>query len=154
MLDKISIISSKIKRNCLSLVIASVIISIIFGKSIAREVEFLLVIDMLIFFLILFCLFIDSMIDIINNIRSYDSIISWFKHLLITRYPFPASMIMNISILIKTLIKSNYAFERFVGIIFAILMIQVCMVFIYVIVSGLIIPLGKLLIILFRGDTL
>ena len=33
-------------------------------------------------------------------------------------------------------------------------MIQVCMVFIYVIVSGLIIPLGKLLIILFRGDTL
>ena len=41
MLDKISIISSKIKRNCLSLVIASVIISIIFGKSIAREVEFL-----------------------------------------------------------------------------------------------------------------
>lgn len=40
MLDKISIISSKIKRNCLSLVIASVIISIIFGKSIAREVEF------------------------------------------------------------------------------------------------------------------
>lgn len=125
MLDKISIISSKIKRNCLSLVIASVIISIIFGKSIAREVEFLLVIDMLIFFLILFCLFIDSMIDIINNIRSY-----------------------------KTLIKSNYAFERFVGIIFAILMIQVCMVFIYVIVSGLIIPLGKLLIILFRGDTL
>ena len=44
MLDKISIISSKIKRNCLSLVIASVIISIIFGKSIAREVEFLLVI--------------------------------------------------------------------------------------------------------------
>ena len=64
MLDKISIISSKIKRNCLSLVIASVIISIIFGKSIAREVEFLLVIDMLIFFLILFCLFIDSMIDI------------------------------------------------------------------------------------------
>lgn len=61
---------------------------------------------------------------------------------------------MNISILIKTLIKSNYAFERFVGIIFAILMIQVCMVFIYVIVSGLIIPLGKLLIILFRGDTL
>ena len=48
MLDKISIISSKIKRNCLSLVIASVIISIIFGKSIAREVEFLLVIDMLI----------------------------------------------------------------------------------------------------------
>lgn len=73
---------------------------------------------------------------------------------LITRYPFPASMIMDISILIKTLIKSNYAFERFVGIIFAILMIQVCMVFIYVIVSGLIIPLGKLLIILFRGDTL
>lgn len=128
--------------------------SIIFGKNIAREVEFLLVIDMLIFFLILFCLFIDSMIDIINNIRSYDSIISWFKHFLITRYPFPASMIMNISILIKTLIKSNYAFERFVGIIFAILMIQVCMVFIYVIVSGLIIPLGKLLIILFRGDTL
>ncbi len=118
MLDKISIISSKIKRNCLSLVIASVIISIIFGKSIAREVEFLLVIDMLIFFLILFCLFIDSMIDIINNIRSYDSIISWFKHFLITRYPFPASMIMDISILIKTLIKSNYAFERFVGIIF------------------------------------
>lgn len=109
---------------------------------------------MLIFFLILFCLFIDSMIDIINNIRSYDSIISWFKHFLIIRYPFPASMIMNISILIKTLIKSNYAFERFVGIIFAILMIQVCMVFIYVIVSGLIIPLGKLLIILFRGDTL
>ncbi|WP_302969515.1 hypothetical protein, partial [Megamonas funiformis] len=97
MLDKISIISSKIKRNCLSLVIASVIISIIFGKSIAREVEFLLVIDMLIFFLILFCLFIDSMIDIINNIRSYDSIISWFKHFLIIRYPFPASMIMNIS---------------------------------------------------------
>ena len=97
---------------------------------------------------------LDSMIDIINNIRSYDSIISWFKHFLITRYPFPASMIMNISILIKTLIKSNYAFERFVGIIFAILMIQVCMVFIYVIVSGLIIPLGKLLIILFRGDTL
>ena len=77
-------------------VIASVIISIIFGKSIAREVEFLLVIDMLIFFLILFCLFIDSMIDIINNIRSYDSIISWFKHFLITRYPFPASMIMDI----------------------------------------------------------
>ena len=97
MLDKISIISSKIKRNCLSLVIASVIISIIFGKSIAREVEFLLVIDMLIFFLILFCLFIDSMIDIINNIRSYDSIIPWFKHFLIIRYPFPASMIMNIS---------------------------------------------------------
>lgn len=107
MLDKISIISSKIKRNCLSLVIASVIISIIFGKSIAREVEFLLVIDMLIFFLILFCLFIDSMIDIINNIRSYDSIISWFKHFLITRYPFPASMIMNISILIKTLINQT-----------------------------------------------
>ena len=73
MLDKISIISSKIKRNCLSLVIASVIISIIFGKSIAREVEFLLVIDMLIFFLILFCLSIilEAMIALFHGLNIF-----------------------------------------------------------------------------------
>lgn len=150
MLDKISIISSKIKRNCLSIIIASVIISIIFGKSIAKEAEFLLVIDMLAFDIIFFCLCADSIINLINNIKTYDSISSWLKHTIknIICFLFPGitSMVKDFYSAMNKLINSKEPLERYAGIILSIVLIYICIVFVFTIINEYI-PL-------FRGDAL